>query len=134
MCSKVFPGDPVVKTLHFQYRGHRFHQGVQKKTKTRTVRWLLKKYSKCKVESESCLFQFSSVTQSCPTLCDSMECSTPGLTVHHQLPKPTQTPDHCISDAIQPSHPLSSPSPPAIFPCIRVFSSESVLPIRWPKY
>ena len=57
--------------------------------------------------------QFSSVTQSCPTLCDPMNCSTPGLPVHHQLPEFTQTHVHQVSDAIQPSHPLSSPSPPA---------------------
>ena len=58
-------------------------------------------------------FQFSSVTQSCPILCDPMDCSTPGLPVNHQPPEPTQTHVHCIGDAIQPSHPLSSPSPPA---------------------
>ena len=57
--------------------------------------------------------QFSSVAQSCPTLCDPMNCSTPGLPVHHQLPEFTQTHVHWVSDAIQPSHPLSSPSPPA---------------------
>ena len=57
--------------------------------------------------------QFSSVAQSCLTLCDPMNCSTPGLPVHHQLPEFTQTHVHRISDAIQPSHPLSSPSPPA---------------------
>ena len=58
-------------------------------------------------------FQFSSVAQSCPTLCDPMNHSTPGLPVHHQLPEFTQTHAHRVSDAIQPSHPLSSPSPPA---------------------
>ena len=58
--------------------------------------------------------QFSSVTQSCPTLCDPMNCSTPGLPVHHQHSEPTQTHVHWVSDAIQPSHPLSSPSPPAL--------------------
>ena len=58
-------------------------------------------------------FQFSSVTQLCPTLCDPMNHSTPGLPVHHQLPESTQTHVHWDSDAIQPSHPLSSPSPPA---------------------
>ena len=58
--------------------------------------------------------QFSSVVQSCPTLCDPMNRSTPGLPVHHQLPESTQTHDHRVSDAIQPSHPLSSPSPPAL--------------------
>ena len=57
--------------------------------------------------------QFSSVTQSCPTLCDPMNRSTPGLPVHHQLPEFTQMHAHQVGDAIQPSHPLSSPSPPA---------------------
>ena len=56
--------------------------------------------------------QFSSVTQLCPTLCDPMNRSTPGLPVHHQLPEFTQTHVHRVGDAIQPSHPLSSPSPP----------------------
>ena len=58
-----------------------------------------------------CSVQFSSVTQSCLTLCDPMNCSTPGLPVHHQLPEFTQTHVHQVGDAIQPSHPLSSPSP-----------------------
>ena len=72
--------------------------------------------------------QFSSATQLCPTLCDPMDCSTPGLPVHHQLPEFTQTHIHRVGDAIQPSHPLSSPSPPApIPPSIRVFSNESTL-------
>ena len=57
--------------------------------------------------------QFNSVTQSCPTLCDPMNRSTPGLPVHHQLPELTQTHVHRVGDAIQPSHPLLSPSPPA---------------------
>ena len=57
--------------------------------------------------------QFSSVAQSCLTLYYPMDCSTPGLPVHHQLPELTQTNVHWVSDAIQPSHPLSSPSPPA---------------------
>ena len=60
-----------------------------------------------------CSVQFSSVTQSCPTLCDPMNCSTPGLPVHHHLSEFTQTHIHWVGDAIQPSHPLSSPSPPA---------------------
>ena len=55
---------------------------------------------------------WTSVAQSCPTLCDPMNCSTPGLPVHHQLPEFTQTHVHRVSDAIQPPHPLSSPSPP----------------------
>ena len=58
--------------------------------------------------------QFSSVSQSCPTLCNPMNCSTPGLPVHHQIPEPTQTHVHWVGDTIQPSHPLSSPSPPAL--------------------
>ena len=57
--------------------------------------------------------QFTSVAQSSPTLCDPMNRSTPGLPVHHQLPEFTQTHVHRVHDAIQPSHPLSSPSPPA---------------------
>ena len=57
--------------------------------------------------------QIRSVAQSCPTLCDPMNCSMPGLPVHHQLPEFTQTHVHRVSDAIQPSHPLLSPSPPA---------------------
>ena len=76
--------------------------------------------------------QLSSVAQSCPTLCDPMDCSTPGLPVRHQLPEFTQIHVHRVSDAIQPSHPLSSPSPTP--PRIMVFSNESALPIRWPKY
>ena len=63
--------------------------------------------------------QFSSVTQSCPTPCDPMNRSMPGLAVHHQLPEFTQTHVHRVNDAIQPSHPLSSPSPPAPNPSQR---------------
>ena len=66
----------------------------------------------------SCLYpltlQFNSVAQSCLTLCDPMNCTTPGLPVHHQLPESIQTQVRWVSDAIQPSHPLSSPSPPAL--------------------
>ena len=78
---------------------------------------------------------FSSAAQSCLTLCDAMNHSTPGLPVHHQLLEFTQTHVHRVSDAIQPSHPLSSPLLlPPIPPSIRVFSKESTLRIRWPKY
>ena len=63
-----------------------------------------------------------------------MDCSTPGLAVHHQLPEFPQTPVHWVGDAIQPSHPLVSPFLSSIFPRIRVFSNESVLRIRWPEY
>ena len=73
----------------------------------------------------------SSVTQSCSTLCDPMNRSTPGLPVHHQLPESTQTHVHRVGDAIQPSHPLSSPSPPALNPSQHqgLFQSVSCLHI-----
>ena len=73
--------------------------------------------------------QFSSVAQLRLTLCNPMDCRTPGFPVHHQPLEPTQTHVHRVSDAIQPSYPLSSPSPPA-----SGFSNESVARIRWPKY
>ena len=98
------------------------------------------KYSRKKLEFtrisfHSILIRFSSVTQSCPTLCDPMNCSTPGLPVHHQLPESTPIHVHRVGDAIQPSHPLSSPSPSGSNPLsIRVFSSESTLHMRLPKY
>ena len=81
--------------------------------------------------------QFSSVQFSRSVMSDSLrphELSTPGLPVHYQLPEFTQTHIHRVSDAIQPSHPLSSPSPPAPNPSIRVFSIESTLRMWWPKY
>ena len=79
--------------------------------------------------------QFSSIAQSCPTLCDPMNCSMPGLPVHHQLPEFTQTHAHRIGDAISHlilCHPLLLLPP--ITPSIRVFSNESTLHMRWPKY
>ena len=74
-----------------------------------------------------------SVAQSCPTLCDPMDCSTPGFPVHHQLPEFTQIHVHGVGHAISSSvtHLLLLPS---VFPSIRVFSNESIFPIRWPKY
>ena len=77
--------------------------------------------------------QFSSIAQSCLTISDPMDCSSPGLPVHHQFSELTQTHVHWISEAIQPSHPLSSPSPTFNFSSIKVFSNESVLRIKWPK-
>ena len=78
--------------------------------------------------------QFSSVTQSCPTLCDSKDCSTPGLPVHHQLLEFTQI---LSIESVMPSNHLILCChfllPPSIFPSIRVFSNESVLRIKWPK-
>ena len=80
-------------------------------------------------------YDISSVAQSCLTLCDPMNCSSPGLPVHHQLPEFTQTDVHWVGYAILPSHPLSSPSHPAsVFTSITVFSSESSFLIRWSKY
>ena len=79
--------------------------------------------------------QFSSVAQSCPTLCDAMNHSMPGLSVHQQLPEFTQTQVHWVGDAIQPSHPLSSPSLPALnLSQHQGLYNESSLRIRWPKY
>ena len=80
--------------------------------------------------------QFSSLAQSCPTLCNPMNHSRPGPPVHHQLPEFTQTHVHWVGDAIQPSHPLSSPSPPAfnLSQHQGLFKYESALRIRWPKY
>ena len=81
--------------------------------------------------------EFSSVTQSCPTLCEPMDCSTPGLPIHHPILELTQTHVHWVSDAFQPSHPLLSHPlilSPSIFPSIRIFSNESALHIRWPTY
>ena len=109
-----FPGGPVVKTPAANARG----------MGSSLVR-----------ELRSHMLQFSSGAQSYLTLCDPKECSMPGLPVHQQLPEVTQTHVHQVSDAIQPSHPLTSPSPPTFnLSCIRVFSNELLLPIRWPKY
>ena len=79
--------------------------------------------------------QFSSVTQSCPTLCNPMNCSTPGLPVHHQLPEFTQTHVYWIGEAIQPSHPLLSSFPrPQPLPASESFPMSQLLCMRWPKY
>ena len=85
--------------------------------------------------SETSQIYFSSVAQSCLTLCDPMEFSTPGFPVHHQLPEPTQTHVHLVNDAIQLSYPLSSPSSPAPNPSehqslFQWVSSSN----QWPKY
>ena len=86
----------------------------------------------CNLFSSYC---YCSVAQSCLTLCNSMDCSMPGFPAHHQLPELAQTHVHWISDAIQPCHPLLSLLLlPSIFPSIKIFSNESVLHMRWPKY
>ena len=97
--------------IHLFSRGQTYLFKVQTHT-------LFSKRIKLKVlKYKNCLTAFSqsvsSVAQSCPTLCDPMNRSTPGLPVHHQHPEFTQTHAHRVGDAIQPSHPLSSPSPPA---------------------
>ena len=80
-------------------------------------------------------FQFSSVAQSCPTLCDPMDCSTPGLPVHHQLLESTKP---MSAESVMPCNHLILCRPllllPSIFPSLRVFSNESALRIRWPKF
>ena len=83
--------------------------------------------------------QFSSDTQWCPTLCEPRDCSRPGFPVYHQYLELTQTHVYQVGDAIQSSHPLSSPSPPAFNLSLmpkssRVFSNESDFHMRWPKY
>ena len=87
----------------------------------------------CILQKEYHSISCCSVTQSCPTLCDPMNCSTPGLPVHHRLPDSPQTHVHLISDAI-----LFLCRPllllPSVFPSVRVFSNESALCIWWPKY
>ena len=78
---------------------------------------------------------FGSLTESCSIACNPVDCSMPGFPVQHQFPALAHIHAHQVGDAIQPSHPLSFPSPPAFnLRSIRVFSKESVLCIRWPKY
>ena len=92
--------------------------------------YLLEKYHEAQLSRG-----ISSVTQSCPILCDPMDCSTPGFPIHHQLPELTYTHVHRIDHAIQPALPLSSASPPAFYPSQHQgLSNESVLHIRRPKY
>ena len=80
-------------------------------------------------------FYCCSIAKPCPTLCDPMDCSTPGFPVNHQLLELAQTHVHWVGDAIQPSHPLLPSSPPAFnLSQHRVFANELTLCIRWPKY
>ena len=87
---------------------------VKSRKKRYSHRWLEKLLTWGIIFNMFSSVQFSSVAQSCLTLCDPMDCCMPGLPVHHQLPELTQTLVHRVSDAIQPSHPLSSPSPLAV--------------------
>ena len=116
-------------------------QEFQNKLNTNNIKkvkmncWDLAGSSKHKRTQSSISVQFSSVAQSCLTLCDPMDCSMPGLPVHHQLPELVQTHVHWVGDAIQPSHPLLLPFPPTLnLSQHRGLSNESVLHIRWPKY
>ena len=91
--------------------------------------------SKTSLYNRYMYIQFSSVAQSCPTLCNPMDCSMPGVPVHHQLLEFTQVHVHSVGDAIQPSQPVSCLLfLPSIFLSIRDFSNELALRIRWPKY
>ena len=110
-----FPSSPVVKILHFHCRGHGFDSQFGNWDST----WLLGRgkkacFGRILHQWYPVLFQFSSVAQSCLTLCHPMDCSMPGLHVHHQCPELAQTHVHQVSDVIRLSHPLSSPSPPAL--------------------
>ena len=101
-CREIREGYVCEKEILFQWSGLLLICTLKPRKKIMNI-MILKLYS----------VYFSSVTQSCPTLCDPMNCSMPALPVYHQLPEFTQTHVHQVSDAIQPSHPPSSPSPPA---------------------
>ena len=108
---------------------HTHHRGQE------TMVWVLSNFYFFWASLFTCSVQFSSITQLCPSLCDPMDCTTRGLTFHHQLPEFTPTHVHWVGNTI--NHlilcfPLLLP--PSIFLSIRVFSNESVLRIRWPKY
>ena len=102
--------DKVPEELWMQVQKEAVNKTIPKKKK---AKWLSEEALEIAQERRQSVSSISSVTQLCPTLCDPMNRSMPGLPVHHQLPEFTQTHGHQVSDAIQPSHPLSSPSPPA---------------------
>ena len=113
----------------------KYHQSSFYNNKHNSYNFTTKFFSAFHIDTQS--IQFRSFAQLCPTFCDPMNRSMPGLPVHHQLPESTQTHVHRVGDVIQPSH-LILCHPllllPSIFPSIRVFSDESALCIRWPKY
>ena len=108
--SMVFPRQEYWSGLPFPTPGDLPDPGFESRSPALQVESLLSEPP----GSPGLPVQFSSVAQLCPALCDPMDCSTPGLPVHHQLLEFTQTYVHWVSDAIQPSHPLLSPSPPAL--------------------
>ena len=106
-------GKPKCDTMDSSLPASSVHGILQ----ARILEWVaISFYRDFKILLKNTSVQLSSVAQSCPTLCDPMNCSTPGLPIRHQLPEFTQTHLHRVSDAIQPSHPLLSPSPPASNP------------------
>ena len=122
-CNKCWQWCEEIETLVYCLWKYNIVQELCK-----TDWWFLKKLN---IKLPCCC----SVTLSCSTLCNPMDCSMPGLPIHHYLPEFAQVRVYCISDAIQPSHPLIPCSPSAsVFPSIRDFSSESTVCIRWPKY
>ena len=136
MAGLLAQATPVSFSDHLYHKSHFSRTKIQDKHPQANVKSLCGSHLRIKVAFlvRAVQRKFSSA-QLCPTLCDPMNHSVPGLPVHQQLPESTQTHVHWVGDVIQPSHPLSSPFPPAsIFPSIRVFSNESALYIRWPKY
>ena len=119
--------------LYHLLHGHFFPLNKWEKTLYRQTICIRHRGLVSTVVTSACSVQFSSVAQSCLTLCDPMNRSTPGFPVHHQLPEFTQTHAHWVGDATQPSHSLSSPSPPAPNPS----QHQGFFPVSqlwWPKY
>ena len=111
---KLIEGKVLGKSPQIRLKQKHLHKRTWKYVCGAQMKFVVKKY----VHNVVLLsVQFNLVSQLCPTLCNPMNCSTPGLPVHHQLPEFTQTHVHWVGDAIQPSHPLSPPSPPALNLC-----------------